>query len=234
MLVLNNIKKTFTGNVEPILKGVHLELNRGDFCTLIGSNGSGKSTLMKVISGEYGIDEGFIMIDDKNVTHQERGFLISEVTQDINKGTIPEMTLLENLSLSHMSTKKEEWMAKIRALEVGLEQYIDQKLSTLSGGQRQLIATLMAVHSRSKMVLLDEHTSALDPKMQKFLMEYTKNSIEALNLTAIMITHNISDAIKYGNRLIVMNNGEIVLNVSGQAKSSLTIADILYNSGGFQ
>jgi len=227
MLQLNNVIKSFPGVFEPILKGIDLHLEEGDFCVVIGSNGSGKSTLLRTVSGEITPDSGRV----------SRKGVISQVVQDVNKGTIPSMTLLENVALSQMRLKgprfsfynryKNDVVEKIRSLNLGVEQHIDQPLGTLSGGQRQVIATLMALHSGGEILLLDEHTSALDPKMQVMLMEYTAQMVEQLHLTTMMITHNMEDAVKYGNRLIMLNRGRVVLDLRGQDKSKLEVKSLL-------
>jgi putative ABC transport system ATP-binding protein len=225
MIIIKNIKKSFHGVFAPVLNGVDLSLKPADFCVVIGANGSGKSTLLKVISGEYIPDSGAIEVQGQ----------IAQVVQDVNLGTIPEMTLLENIALSgtkkaklaFYSRYKEEIIKKIKALGIGLEEYIDQHLKCLSGGQRQTIATLMAITSGSEILLLDEYTSALDPKMQNILMEYTAKQIAERNLTTIMITHKMDDAIKYGNRLIMLHQGKIVLDVAEEKKGKLNITDLL-------
>lgn len=237
MLKLTNITKSFPGVFEPILKEINLELEQGDFCVIIGANGSGKSTLMKVISGEHAADSGDVIIKGQPFTNRERDQLIASVIQDVNKGTIPEMTLLENMALSKMRTEKagfgfysryEDELAKqIKGLGIGLESYINQPLSMLSGGQRQMVATIMAVSSKPSILLLDEHTSALDPKMQKTLMDYTASAIAEHKLTSLMITHRLDDAIRYGNRLIMLHRGAIVFDISGEDKATLSVAELL-------
>ncbi|MDR1235828.1 MAG: ATP-binding cassette domain-containing protein [Holosporaceae bacterium] len=225
MLKISEIKKSFSGIFEPVLKGINLSLEKGEFCVLIGANGSGKSTLLKIISGEYSADSGEV----------RRNGGVSQVVQDVNKGTIPAMTMLENIALSRTKTPrfsfykrhKNDVRDKIKDLNIGLEKFIDQPLSVLSGGQRQTIATLMALNSGGKILLLDEHTSALDPKMQILLMEYTVKSVREQELTTIMITHNLEDAVKYGDRLIMMHKGRIVVDMKGREKSNLTIPFLL-------
>ncbi len=237
MLKLINIIKSFSGCFEPVLKGIDLELQHGDFCVVIGSNGSGKSTLMRMISGEYTADSGSIIIDKNDLTNKDRSHLISSVVQDVNKGTIPEMTLLENMVLSTVRGRRakfafynqyeKETVNRLQKLGIGLESYINKPLSSLSGGQRQMIATLMAVNSEPQILLLDEHTSALDPKMQRLLMDYTARAINQHKITTLMITHKLDDAIKYGNRLIMLHKGQIVFDIFGTAKSELNVAELL-------
>ncbi|MDR1375561.1 MAG: ATP-binding cassette domain-containing protein [Holosporaceae bacterium] len=225
MLNISNVTKTFNGLFEPVLKKINFLLQEGEFCTLIGANGSGKSTLLKIISGEYFADSGEV----------RRNGDVSQVVQDVNRGTIPSMTMLENIALSRMKKPrfafykrhKNEIMDGIRSLNIGLEKFVDQPLSVLSGGQRQAIATLMALTSGCKILLLDEHTSALDPKMQLLLMEYTAKFVRELGLTTLMITHNMEDAVKYGDRLIMMHRGQIVADIKGREKSALKIQFLL-------
>lgn len=237
MLRLYHIKKTFPGNFAPVLKNISLSLDKGEFCVVIGSNGSGKSTLMRSISGECNIDSGKIEINELEVTKKDRSRFIACVTQDVNQGTIPEMTLLENMVLSQMRNKKDQFgfyskkekeiVAVIKEIGMGLEQYINEPLQKLSGGQKQIIATLMAMNSNPKILLLDEHTSALDPKMQRILMDYTAKTIAKSKVTAMMVTHKLDDAICYGDRLIMMHQGEIVLDVQGEEKQALSVNELL-------
>ncbi len=227
MLQLNNVTLSFPGTFQPVLKEISLSLQEGEFCIVIGANGSGKSTLMKLISGEYPPDSGKIHCQEP----------VAQVMQDVNQGTVASMTLLENISLSLMRYKKPELAfyrryqneisEKIKATGMDLEKYINQPMRNLSGGQRQIIATLMAVYSGAQILLLDEHTSALDPKMQSMLMEYTARAIAELRLTTLMITHKMDDAINYGNRLIMLHTGRIVLNISGTEKARLTASELL-------
>jgi putative ABC transport system ATP-binding protein len=221
MLTLTNIQKTYSGSTTATLKGINLTVNKGEFVIIIGGNGSGKSTLLKIISGEYAIDSG----------KMERSALVATVTQDTNKGTIGELTVLENIviSLAHAKAAKFNFYKRKRAivllllqtLGLDLEHYIDAPLKSLSGGQRQMIAMLMAICTQPQLLLLDEHTSALDPKTQKILMEYTATYIQKNSVTTMMITHKLEDAINYGNRLIMLNEGRIILDVKGEEKSAL-------------
>ena len=225
MLELQNIKKSFAFASEAILKGINLTLPQGEFCIILGSNGSGKSTLLRCISGEHKVDEGSITMGR-----------VASVSQDINKTTIAEMTMLENIILSQMSNRpanfklyhqqRSEVMAMVSKLNLGLEAFIDKPLGLLSGGQRQIIATLMAFSSNPELLLLDEHTSALDPKMQKFLLEYTKENITKNNITALMVTHNLEDALNYGDSLIMLDKGRIIFTADFQQKSKLTLAQL--------
>lgn len=225
MITIENVKKAFHDLFRPVLNGVDLALSQGDFCVLIGANGCGKSTLLKLISGEYQADSGEIVIQGN----------VAQVVQDVNLGTVPEMTLLENIALSEIKKPKflfyrryrNEVIQKLKELNIGLEDYLDKPLKILSGGQRQMIATLMAINSGSKILLLDEHTSALDPKMQELLMIYTAKQVVDRGLTAVMITHKMEDAIKYGNRLVMLNQGKIALDIRGVQKEELKIQDLL-------
>jgi len=237
MLTLTNIKKSFPGSATPTLKGINITLTEGEFCIIIGSNGSGKSTLMKSISGEYSIDSGNIKVNQLDITLCDRSQLIASVTQDTNKGTIPELTLLENMVLSFgrgksgklnfYKRKRATVLSIIQTLGMDLEHYIDAPLKSLSGGQRQMIAVLMAIRSKPQILLLDEHTSALDPKTQRKLMEYTATSVKKHATTTMMITHKLDDAITYGNRLIMLHQGRIVLDVKGEEKKALTSDSLL-------
>jgi putative ABC transport system ATP-binding protein len=238
MLCIAGLCKEFNGCC--VLKEVNIELSQGEFCMLIGNNGSGKSTLLRSISGEYQVDAGRIQIAGEDITKNPlhyRAKFISSVTQDIVCGTIPEMTLLENIVLSQLRIRKSRlrFFAShardindlIKDLGTGLESYLYSPLRELSGGQRQIIATLMALSSDPQLLLLDEHTSALDPKMQVSLMEYTASKISALGVTTLMITHNLEDAISYGDRLIMLHQGQIVLDVRGEDKSRLKAPGLL-------
>jgi putative ABC transport system ATP-binding protein len=237
MLKLVNVCKTFPKQPLPILNNINLELAEGDFCILLGNNGSGKSTLMRCIAGEHSINNGQIIINKQDVTQQDRSPFIASVTQDINAGTIAEMTLLENMVLSQMRTKSShlhfyrhkqvEISFLIKSLQLGLEYYLNKPMQHLSGGQRQIIATLMAINSAPQILLLDEHTSALDPATQQLLMEYTATNITNHKITTIMVTHKLETAMRYGNRMIILNKGNIVLNVKDKEKHDLTIEEIL-------
>lgn len=248
MLKLQNIIKTFAQLPEAILKNINLQIDENDYCIVLGSNGSGKSTLFKTISGEYKADSGSVILHEQNITNQQthvRALDISCVAQDITKGTISEMTLLENIALSNMrgqrggfnliSTHHDKIAKTLSLLDLGLEKYLNSKMSSLSGGQRQSIATLMAMIPKPSLLLLDEHTSALDPISKQKIMSFTDNYIKENNITTLMITHNINDALAYGNRLIIMNHGNIIYDVKDKAKSQLTeqqIMNILYENGG--
>ncbi|MBS0287457.1 MAG: ATP-binding cassette domain-containing protein [Proteobacteria bacterium] len=239
MLALQNISKSFS-SMRPALDNISFSLQKGDFCVVIGHNGSGKSTLLKAISGEICADKGNIKLNQQDITHHpihERAQLISSVLQDTTKGTIGEMTLLENLSLSLMRAKKasfglfkreyQQLKDKMSALGLNLEQYMHEPLANLSGGQRQLIATIMATLARPQLLLLDEHCSALDPKTHHQVMAYTHKMITEQGLTALMITHHLNDAISYGNRLIMLSQGKIILDLNANEKKGLTVPKLL-------
>lgn len=225
MINIAKVTKSFQGLFRPVINDISLSLERGDFCILIGANGCGKSTLLKLISGEHKSDSGTIKCNAD----------VAQVVQDVNLGTVPEMTLLENIALSEViapkllfySRYRDQVIQKLKELDTSLEEYIDQPLKMLSGGQRQMIATLMAINSGRQILLLDEHTSALDPKMQTLLMEYTHKQAVNRGLTTIMITHKMDDAIKYGNRLIMLHQGKVVLNIQGAQKQTLAVGDLL-------
>lgn len=247
MLILENVIKSFPQMPDPVLKGINLTIDQGEYCIILGSNGSGKSTLLKAISGEYQIDSGKVSLGSKNITKQPihtRAEYISSVAQDIAKGTIQDMTLLENIALSRIRGKKASYQFyknqaehienDIKLLDLGLEKFLHSNMSSLSGGQRQSIATLMAMIPEPTLLLLDEHTSALDPRSREKVMGFTDRYIKQHKLTTLMITHNIEDAVKYGSRLIIMHHGEIIHDIKGQDKSTLTahkILEILHEIG---
>lgn len=237
MLELKNIYQSFSKDSEPVLKGIDLHLKPAEFCVLIGSNGSGKSTLMNIIAGEYSPSQGTVLIQGHTCREKYKRPRVASVIQDVNKGTIPEMTLLENmaLSLSHAKGLKFSFYhhetntvtKQLQTIGLGLEQYLHTPLKHLSGGQRQMIATLMAINTNPTLLLLDEHTSALDPNMQKILMAYTAAAIKEHHLTSLMITHKLDDAIQYGDRLIMLHQGQIVFDVEGDAKRALQVHELL-------
>ena len=225
MLRIKNLTKTFPGVYAPVLNNINLTINNEDFCVIIGANGSGKSTLLKLISGEYLPDGGIIESHGK----------IAQVVQDINLGTIAEMTLLENMALSSIAKPKlrffnrykQQVMNNINSLHIGLDKYVETELKCLSGGQRQALAILMAINTGCRILLLDEHTSALDPKTQSIMMKHTAEQINIHKFTCLMITHKLDDAIQYGNRLIMLHKGKIVLDLSGTDKKNLQLSDLL-------
>ncbi|MBQ1802356.1 ABC transporter ATP-binding protein [Lachnobacterium bovis] len=245
MLKLINIKKTFnpgTINEKRALNGVNLTLNDGDFVTVIGGNGAGKSTILNAIAGAWPIDDGSILIDDKDVTGipvYKRAKYIGRVFQDPMSGTAATMQIDENLALAARrgkhrtlrwgisSKEKKEYKNMLKELDLGLEDRMTSKVGLLSGGQRQALTLLMASLQRPKLLLLDEHTAALDPKTAAKVLSLTDKIIEEHHLTALMVTHNMKDAIAHGNRLIMMDKGQIVLDISGKEKEKLTVEDLL-------
>ena len=245
MLKVCNIFKTFnagTINEKRALNGLSLTLNPGDFVTVIGGNGAGKSTLLNAVAGVYGVDEGQILIDGVDVTHlpeHKRSKYIGRVFQDPMMGTAATMQIEENLALAARRGKRRLLRAGINKKEraayreqlailgLGLEDRMTSKVGLLSGGQRQALTLLMATLQKPKLLLLDEHTAALDPKTAAKVLETTQQIVERDNLTTLMITHNMRDAIAYGNRLIMMNNGHIVVDVSGEEKKNLTVEQLL-------
>lgn len=245
MLEIRNIYKTFnpgTINEKKALQGVSLKLNEGDFVTVIGGNGAGKSTTLNAIAGVWPVDSGAILIDGKDVSalpEHKRAVLLGRVFQDPMTGTAASMMIEENLALASRRgerrglrwgvTKKEreEYKELLKILDLGLEDRLTAKVGLLSGGQRQALTLLMATLKKPKLLLLDEHTAALDPKTAEKVLNTTDRIIRENNLTAFMVTHNMRDAIAHGNRLIMMNEGKIIFDVSGEEKKKLTREDLL-------
>lgn len=245
MLQVMDIHKTFnagTINEKRALQGVSLHLMPGDFVTVIGGNGAGKSTLMNTVSGAYSVDEGKIVIDGMDVTHlpeYKRAKYIGRVFQDPMMGTAATMQIEENMALAARRgkirtllpgiTKKERafYKEQLKILDLGLEERLTTKVGLLSGGQRQALTLLMAALQKPKLLLLDEHTAALDPKTAAKVLDATQKIVEKDNLTTLMITHNMRDAIAYGNRLIMMYDGRVVVDVSGEEKKKLTVEQLL-------
>ncbi|MDE5604871.1 MAG: ABC transporter ATP-binding protein [Eubacterium sp.] len=245
MLEIKNVYKTFnpgTVNEKRALNGIDLTLNEGDFVTVIGGNGAGKSTMLNMIAGVYPVDSGTITIDGQDVTKLpefKRAKFLGRVFQDPMNGTAADMQILENLALASRRgkfrtlapgvSKKEKagYIELLKSLDLGLETRLTSKVGLLSGGQRQAITLLMATLKKPKLLLLDEHTAALDPKTAHKVLELTTKIVERDNLTTVMITHNMKDAIAIGNRLIMMNDGKIIYDVSGEEKKKLTTADLL-------
>ncbi|WP_298729323.1 ATP-binding cassette domain-containing protein [uncultured Granulicatella sp.] len=237
---IQHLSKTFfpgTSREHKALKLVSLSIQEGDFITIVGGNGAGKSTFLNAIAGNFSLDEGTISFGGHQIERTadfERAAYISRVFQDPMQGTAPRMTVAENLALANrrgqkrsifkMSSKEElqQFEALLAPLGLGLEDRLHTEIGLLSGGQRQAISLLMATMNAPKLLLLDEHTAALDPKTQRKIMQKTQETIEEKNLTALMITHNLSDAIHFGNRLIVMHRGEIVRDFVKEEKAALT------------
>ena len=245
MLIIENVRKVFnegTVNEKVALSGLNLHLKPGDFVTVIGGNGAGKSTMLNSVSGAYTVDEGKIIIDGVDVTRlpeYKRAKFIGRVFQDPMMGTAATMQIEENLALAARRGKprtlrsgitnkeREEYREQLKILDLGLEDRMTAKVGLLSGGQRQALTLLMATLQQPKLLLLDEHTAALDPKTAAKVLEATQKIVERSNLTTLMITHNMRDAIAYGNRLIMMYNGHIVVDVSGEEKKNLTVEQLL-------
>lgn len=245
MLELKNVRKTFfpgTVNEKVALKGINLTLEDGDFVTIIGGNGAGKSTLLNAISGVWAPDCGDILIDGVNVTHMpeyKRAKFLGRVFQDPMKGTAADMEIEENLALALRRGKnrgfkwritraeREMYRELLASLDLGLETRLTSKVGLLSGGQRQAVTLLMATLKTPKLLLLDEHTAALDPKTAAKVLEITDRVVEKDKLTTLMITHNMKDAIAHGNRLIMMHEGNIIIDVKGEEKQKLTVEDLL-------
>lgn len=245
MLVLNDIYKTFnigTINEKPALRGVSFTLKDGDFVTVIGGNGAGKSTTLNAVAGVWPIDRGSIHIDGIDITglpEYKRAKYLGRVFQDPMNGTAATMEIQENLALAARRgqkrglkwgitrTEKEHYHELLKQLDLGLENRMSAKVGLLSGGQRQALTLLMAAIQKPKVLLLDEHTAALDPKTAAKVLELSDKIIAENHLTAMMVTHNMRDAITHGNRLIMMNEGKVVLDISGEEKKSLTVEDLL-------
>ena len=236
MLELKNIYKTFnpgTINEKRALNGLNLKLNEGDFVTVIGGNGAGKSTMLNAVAGTWPVDEGQILIDNIDVTYLGRVF------QDPMTGTAATMGIEENLALAKRRGKsrllrsgitkaeREEYKELLKILGLGLEDRLTSKVGLLSGGQRQALTLLMATLQKPKLLLLDEHTAALDPKTAAKVLEITDMIVNRDHLTTLMITHNMKDAIAHGNRLIMMMEGKIILDIQGEEKKKLTVKNLL-------
>ena len=239
MLRIQNIVKTFAQDSAPVINDLSMQLKQGDFCILIGSNGSGKSTLLKALSGEYALNSGSVLLNQIDITQlpiHERAKYVSSISQNTHQATISEMTLIENLILGHLRGSKASFIRlkrhyvtlrdKILALDPLLKELLDKPLSALSGGQKQKVATLMATFNAPPLLLLDEHCSALDPKSQTMVMEFTSTMIKKLGTTALMVTHDLADAINYGNRLIMLKKGKIAFDIGECAKKALSVSDL--------
>ncbi len=245
MLKIDNIVKVFnagTVNEKTALNGLSLHLEEGDFCTVIGGNGAGKSTMLNAVAGVFQVDQGSIVIDGIDVTklpEHKRAKYIGRVFQDPMTGTAATMQIEENLALAKRRGKKrslrsgitkaerEEYKELLKILDLGLEDRLTSKVGLLSGGQRQALTLLMASLVKPKLLLLDEHTAALDPKTAAKVLEATEKIVNRDHLTTLMITHNMKDAIAHGNRLIMMKDGQVILNISGEEKKKLTVEELL-------
>ncbi len=245
MLVLTNVRKTFnkgTINEKRALNGIDLSLKDGDFVTVIGGNGAGKSTMLNMIAGVYPIDSGKIEIDGINISRQpehKRAKYIGRVFQDPMKGTAAGMEIQENMALAFRrgqrrglgwgirANEKDYYRDMLTRLGLGLQTRMTSKVGLLSGGQRQALTLLMATLQKPRLLLLDEHTAALDPQTAKKVLDLTNEMVTEQKLTALMVTHNMKDAIQIGNCLIMMNDGRIIYDISGEAKKNLTVDDLL-------
>ena len=246
MLDLKNVSKTFhpgTVNARTALNDLTLHLDEGDFVTVIGGNGAGKSTLLNAIAGTFAVDRGSISIGGQNVTRlpeYKRAALIGRVFQDPMLGTAATMQIEENLALAARrgqtrglkwgitKAEREKYRALLQPLDLGLEDRLTAKVGLLSGGQRQALTLLMASLQQPKLLLLDEHTAALDPKTAAKVLALSDQIVAENHLTTLMITHNMKDAIRHGNRLLMMSAGKVVLDISGEEKKKLTVPDLLH------
>ena len=245
MLEIQNIHKTFnpgTINEKVALNGVNLNLNPGDFVTIIGGNGAGKSTTLNAIAGVWPVDEGKIIIDGVDITklsEHKRALYLGRDFQDPMTGTAATMSIEENMAIAARrgerrglgwgitKNERERYKEALKELDLGLEDRLSSKVGLLSGGQRQAITLLMASLKKPKLLLLDEHTAALDPKTAAKVLAISDKIIQEHQLTAMMVTHNMKDAIAHGNRLIMMHEGKIIYDVSGEEKKNLKVADLL-------
>ena len=245
MLDIKNVHKTFnkgTINEKKALNGVNLHLNPGDFVTIIGGNGAGKSTTLNMIAGVYPIDQGTITLDGKDISdlpEYKRAYMLGRVFQDPMRGTAAGMEIQENMAMANRRGKhrglswgitrkeKQEFKEKLSVLGLGLEDRMTSKVGLLSGGQRQALTLLMATLRKPSLLLLDEHTAALDPKTAKKVLDITEKIVARDQLTTLMVTHNMKDAIHIGNRLIMMNEGKVIYDVRGEEKKNLEVADLL-------
>jgi len=249
MLKITGLYKVFnygTVNEKIALRNVNLELEEGDFVTLIGGNGAGKSTLLNCIAGVYEAEKGSIVVDGTDVTklpEYRRASMLGRVFQDPMMGTAADMNIEENLALAYRrgqrrtlkwgigSKEREIYREMLKQLELGLENRLGDKVGLLSGGQRQALTLLMATLKKPRLLLLDEHTAALDPKTADKVLRLTDQLVEENKLTTLMVTHNMKDAIRHGNRLIMMHDGRIILDIKGEEKKKLTVEDLLKRFG---
>lgn len=245
MLTIDHVSKSFnigTVNEKKALDRINLHLAPGDFVTVIGGNGAGKSTMLNLIAGVYTCDTGSIMLDNVNITKQpeyQRAKLLGRVFQDPMRGTAGDMGIEENLAMAYRRGKKrglswgitnperEQYIERLKSLGLGLENRLKSKVGLLSGGQRQALTLLMATLQKPQLLLLDEHTAALDPKTAAKVLQLTEEIVSKDNLTTLMVTHNMKDAIRLGNRLIMMMDGSIIFDIAGEEKRSLKVSDLL-------
>lgn len=243
MLKIKNLNVIYSEGTElekKAIDNISIDINDGDFITVIGSNGAGKTTLLNAILGLTTITSGNIFLNEENITNLQsykRAKEIGIVFQNPLLGTAPNMTIMENLALASAkgkwklfakdANKHNEYFEYLKTIDIGLKNRLNQKVGLLSGGQRQALTLLMATKEEPKILLLDEHTAALDPKAQKVIMELTDKIVKEKNITTIMITHNIKDALTYGNRLIMMDQGKIIIDLNKEEKDKLTVDDVL-------
>lgn len=248
MLKLESVSKTFnpgTVNQKLAIDGLSLELHDGDFATIVGSNGAGKSTMFNAITGNFYVDEGKIILDGEDITYKRehlRSKVIGHLFQDPLKGTAPNMTIEENLAIAYLrasklkgaifsrisKTEKKMFREHLSQLEMGLENRMKNPVGLLSGGQRQALTLLMATIVTPKLLLLDEHTAALDPATAEKVLKLTKDIIAERNITCLMVTHNMNQALELGNRTIMMDEGKIIFDISGEKREGLTVSDLLH------
>ena len=247
MLIMKNVSKTFnsgTVNEKCALDGVSLTLADGDFATIVGSNGAGKSTLFRAITGSFFVDRGLILLGGEDITYQKehvRSRVIGHLFQDPLKGTAPNMTIEENMALAYLRTTtaknayfsrvgtadKKKFREQLALLDMGLEDRMKQPVGLLSGGQRQALTLLMATMVTPKILLLDEHTAALDPATAEKVLGLTRRIVSERSITCLMVTHNMHQALTLGNRTLMMDGGRIVFDVSGEERASMSVADLL-------
>lgn len=247
MLIMKDISKTFhlgTANEKCALESLNLTLEAGEFATIVGSNGAGKSTLFNAITGAFYVDKGLIVLDGEDITYRKehvRSKVIGHLFQDPLKGTAPHMTIEENMALAYLRAKtsnhayfsriktedKKKFREQLALLDMGLEDRMKQPVGLLSGGQRQALTLLMATMVTPKILLLDEHTAALDPATAKKVLQLTKDIVAARRITCLMVTHNMHQALELGNRTLMMDAGKIVLDVSGEERQVMTVDDLL-------
>ena len=242
MLSIRSISKTFnpgTINAKQVFNGLSLEVAKGDFITMIGANGAGKSTLFGAISGSFYCDEGTILLDGEDITlrsEHKRSRVIGRLFQDPMKGTAPHMSIEDNLALaaggggwlsSFGKADRQRFRDRLALLDMGLEDRMKQPVGLLSGGQRQALTLLMATFNPPKLLLLDEHTAALDPATAEKVLKLTREIVEKDHLTCMMVTHNMQQALDLGNRTLMMNNGQVIFDTQGEERSRLTVSDLL-------
>lgn len=245
MIDINDVRVTFNKGTPleaTAIRQLDLSVPKGQFLTIIGSNGAGKSTSLNVIAGTVKPDGGRVSVDGNDVTNwpiHQRSRLISRVFQDPKMGTCEDLTILENFALAHGRTRRrgfrfaidrtvrEQTAERLKLLKLGLEDRLDDKVGLLSGGQRQAVSLLMATTGQTRVLLLDEHTAALDPKTADFVMELTRNIVAELELTSVMVTHSMAQALHYGDRTVMFHRGRIIFDVQGDKRAAMQVSDLL-------